>query len=131
MQAAYDMDVEWWNDFEVQLGKLDVRAYVRKFTPPEKPIAEILNAIEKRKAFEKKYDLPPNLHHDSACARRLRGLLDVLQYCFEKWVENCQKTLTDSKYVHLEKVNSFFITEEPVTEFWIGEHRVTVEEERD
>lgn len=109
MQSAYDMDVEWWNDFEVQLGKLDVRAYVRKFTPPEKPIAEILNAIEKRKAFEKKYDLPPNLHHDSACARRLRGLLDVLQYCFEKWVENCQKKLTDSKYVHLEKVDSFFI----------------------
>lgn len=109
MQSAYDMDVEWWNDFEVQLGKLDVRAYVLKFTPPEKPIAEILNAIEKRNAFEKKYDLPPNLHHDSACARRLRGLLDVLQYCFEKWVENCQKKLTDSKYVHLEKVDSFFI----------------------
>ena len=109
MQAAYDMDVEWWNDFEVQLGKLDVRAYVRKFTPPEKSKEEILKAIEERKAFEEKYNLPPNLHHDSPCARRLRGLLDVLQYCFEQWVESCQKMFTDPKFVQLEKDNSFFI----------------------
>ena len=109
MQAAYDMDVEWWNDFEVQLGKLDIREYVRKFTPPEKPIDEILKAIEERKAFEEKYKLPPKLHHDSACAKRLRGLLDVLQYCFEKWVENNQKMFTSHKYVHLEKDDSFFI----------------------
>ena len=109
MRAAYDMDVEWWNDFEVQLGKLDVRTYVRKFTPPEKPIEEIMKAIEERKAFEKKYNLPPDLHHDSVCAKRLRGLLDVLQYCFEKWVENCQKMFIDPKYVHIEKEDSFFI----------------------
>lgn len=109
MLAAYDMDVEWWNDFEIQLGKLDVRAYVHKFTPPEKPIEEILKEIEDRKAFEEKYNLPPNLHHDSACARRLRGLLDVLQYCFEKWVENCQQIFTDPKYVHIECAEAFFI----------------------
>lgn len=109
MQAAYDMDVEWWNDFEVQLGKLDVCTYVRKFTSPEKTLEEILKAIEERKAFEKKYNLPPNLHHDSACAKRLRGLLDVLQYCFEKWVANSQKMITDPKYVQLEKENSYFI----------------------
>ena len=109
MQAAYDLDVEWWNDFEVQLGKLDVRAYVRKFTPPEKSQEEILKAIEERKALEEKYNLPPNLHHDSPCARRLRGLLDVLQYCFEQWVENCQKMFTDPKFVQLEKDDSFFI----------------------
>ena len=109
MQAAYDMDVEWWNDFELQLGKLDVRTYVRKFTSPEKPQEEILKAIEERKAFEKKYNLPPNLHHDSACAKRLRGLLDVLQYCFEKWVANSQKMITDPKYVQIEKENSYFI----------------------
>lgn len=109
MLAAYDMDVEWWNDFEVQLGKLEVRAYVRKFSPPEKPIEEILKEIEERKAFEEKYNLPPNLHHDSPCARRLRGLLDVLQYCFEQWVESCQKMFTDPKFVQLEKDDSFFI----------------------
>ena len=109
MQAAYDMDVEWWNDFEVQLGKLDVRSYVRKFTPPERPLENILKEIEERTAFEEKYDLPPNLHHESLCAKRLKGLLDVLQYCFEKWVENCQKMFSDSKYVYLEKVDSFYI----------------------
>lgn len=109
MQVTYDMDVEWWNDFEVQLGKLDVQAYVRKFTPPEKPIEEILKTIEERKLFEKKYNLPPDLHHESHCAKRLRGLLDVLQYCFEKWVADCQKMITDPKYVHLKKENSFFI----------------------
>ena len=109
MLAAYDMDVEWWNDFEVQLGKLDVWSYVRKFSPPEKPIEEILKEIEERKAFEKKYNLPPFLHHESLCAKRLRGLLDVLQYCFEKWVENCQRMFNDPQYVQLEKEDSFFI----------------------
>lgn len=109
MLVAYDMDVEWWNDFEVQLGKLDVRAYLCKFTSSEKPIEEILKAIEERKAFEKKYNLPPSLHHDSHCAKRLRGLLDALQYCFEKWVVSCQKMFTDPKYVQLEKDDAFFI----------------------
>lgn len=109
MQAAYDMDVEWWNEFEVQLGKLDVKAYVRKFTPPMKSKEEILKAIEERKAFDRKYNLPPSLHYDSPCARRLRGLLDILQYCFEKWVEDCQRMFIGPKYVHLEKEDSFFI----------------------
>ena len=36
MQATYDMDVEWWNDFEVQLVKLDIKKYIKKFTPQEK-----------------------------------------------------------------------------------------------
>ena len=49
MQAAYDMDGEWWNDFEVMLGKLNIKAYVRKFTPPEKSMKEILEEKEKRK----------------------------------------------------------------------------------
>lgn len=48
MSAAYEMDGEWWNDFETQLGKLNVRNYVKKFTPPEKSMDEILDAIEKR-----------------------------------------------------------------------------------
>ena len=82
---------------------------MRKFSPPEKPIEEILKEIEERKAFEKKYNLSPFLHHESPCAKRLRGLLDVLQYCFEKWVEDCQRMFNDPQYVQLEKENSFFI----------------------
>lgn len=109
MQATYDMDVEWWNDFEVQLGKLDVKAYIKKFTPIEKPIDEIIKEIEERKAFEQKYNLQPNSYQESPPANRLSGLLDILQYCFEKWVESCQKMFNDPKYIKLEKEDSFFI----------------------
>lgn len=109
LQDAYDMDVEWWNDFEVQLGKLDIGSYISKFTPQEKSIDEILEESKERRAFEEKYNLPPNLHYDRPCARRLNGLLDVLQYCFEKWVENCQKMFTCSRYIHLKIEDSFFI----------------------
>lgn len=70
---------------------------------------DILKEKEKRRAFEKKYTLPPNLHYDSECARRLRGLLDVLQYCFERWIEYTTRMITDPKYTHLEKYDSFFI----------------------
>lgn len=109
MHAAYEMDGEWWNDFEVQLGKLDIKSYIRKFTTPEKPLKEILKEVEKRRAFEQKYNLPYNLHHESSCAKRLGGLLDVMQYCFEKWVESCQQMFNNPKYVQLVKENSYFI----------------------
>ena len=109
MQAAYDMDVEWWNDFELQLGKLDIKTYIKKFTPPEKSMDEVLVEIKRRKNFEEKYNLPPNLYYDVPCARRLSGLLDVLQYCFEKWVESCQNSITAPKYINLETEDSFFI----------------------
>lgn len=109
MTAAYEMEGEWWHDFEVQLGKLNVKRYVEKFEPPEKPIEVIMKEIEERRTFEKKYNLPPSLHHDSHCARRLRGLLDVLQYCFEKWVEHTFSVIDNPKYTHIEKQNSFFI----------------------
>lgn len=42
MQAAYDMDGEWWNDFEVQLGLLDIKAYVKKYAPVRKTFSEFL-----------------------------------------------------------------------------------------
>lgn len=109
MQATYDMDVEWWNDFEVQLGKLDIKKYIKKFTPQEKSKDEILSEIKRRKNFEEKYNLPPNLHPDVPCARRLRGLLDILQYCIGKWVESCQSLITNPKYINLEIEDSFFI----------------------
>lgn len=109
MCDAYEMDGEWWHNFEIQLGKLDVKRYVKKFTPPEKPFEEIMKEIEERRAFEEKYNLPPDLHHDSDCARRLRGLLDVLQYCFEKWVEHTYRMIDNPKYTHIEIHDSFFI----------------------
>lgn len=30
MQVVYDIDAEWWNDFEVQLGNLDINKFVSK-----------------------------------------------------------------------------------------------------
>ena len=106
--AAYDIKGEWWNDFEVQLGRLDVKQYVKRFLPPDKPIEEILKESAERRALEEKYNLPPSMH-GSHCANRLRGLLDVLQYCFEEWVSHCQKIFFDVKYVNLEKTDSYFI----------------------
>ena len=101
---------EWWYDFEIQLGKLDVKRYVRKFASPGKSMKKIMKEIEERRAFEEKYNLPPNLHYDSECARRLRGLLDVLQYCFERWVEDTTKMVNNPKFTHIEKRDSYFMT---------------------
>jgi hypothetical protein len=109
MQAIYDIDVEWWNDFEVQLGKLNINKFVKNFTPPLKPVDEIIAEIERRKEYEQRYSIPPNLHFDSHCAKRLSGMLDVLQYCFEKWVNKCQSSIVDPMYIHIEKKDSFFI----------------------
>lgn len=109
MQAVYNIDAEWWNDFEVQLGKLDISTFVSKFTPSAKCINEKIEKSKRKKEFEERYNIPVNLHFDSYCAKRLNGLLDVLQYCFEKWVDNCQKMINDPKYIHIEKEDSFFI----------------------
>ena len=109
MQEVYDIDVEWWNDFEMQLGKLDVNKFVKKFTSHRKPIYEIIAEVERRQEYEQRYNMLPNLYFDSHCAKRLRGMLDVLQYCFEKWVNKCQRAITDPKYIHIEKNDSFFI----------------------
>lgn len=106
MVAAYNMDGEWWNDFETQLGELDVEGYVRRFTKPEKPVTEVIAEIEARK--QKNQDIP-SLHSNSHCASRLRGLLDILQFCFERWVSDCQSIISDPKYVDIEKDDSYFI----------------------
>lgn len=109
MQTVYDIDAEWWNDFEVQLGNLDINKFVLRFTPPAKSINEIIAEAKRKREFEERYNIPPSLHFDSHCAIRLNGLLDVLQYCFEKWVDNCQRLITAPKYIHIEKEDSFFI----------------------
>ena len=110
LQAVYDIDAEWWNDFELQLGKLDVNKFVKKFTPPEKSIDEIMAEIERRKKLEEKYgsDMLPG-YPDSYCAKCLRGMLDVLHYCFEKWIEERHRTIINPQYLHIEKEDSFFI----------------------
>lgn len=109
MQATYNMNGEWWNDFEVQLGKLDIKKYVRNFAQQNKPINEVIEEIEQRKKNAEKDNIQPSVIFDSPCARRLRGLLDVLQYCFEKWVESCQRVITNPQYINIEKEDSFFI----------------------
>ncbi len=111
MKEVYDIDVEWWNDFEVQLGLLDINKYVKRFTPPAKSYDEIITEVERRRKLDEKYgnDILPNLHFDSHCARRLKGMLDVLQYCFEKWVEECHETIVNPQYLAIEKEDSFFI----------------------
>lgn len=111
MKEVYDIDVEWWNDFEVQLGLLDINKYVKRFTPPAKSYDEIITEVERRRNLDEKYgsDMIPNLHFDSHCARRLKGMLDVLQYCFEKWVEECHETIVNPQYLSIEKEDSFFI----------------------
>lgn len=109
MKAAYNMDGEWWNDFEVNLGELNVHQFVSNFTPPEKSKEEIIRQIEERRIQQQFNESHPNLHYESPYANRLRGLLDILQYCFERWVDDCQKMITDPIYTHIEKDDSYYI----------------------
>lgn len=108
MKVAYNMEGDWWNNFEVNLGELDIHRYVRNFTPQAKSEGEILKLIEDKKN-QKQQEVTANIHYDLACANRLRGLLDILQYCFERWVADCQSMITDPQYANIEKVDSFFI----------------------
>lgn len=109
MKAAYNMEGEWWNNFEVNLGELDIHQYVRNFTPPDKSAEEIIKQIEERNNHLNSTSLIPVLYIESTCARRLRGLLDILQYYFERWVADCQSMITDTQYTYIEKDDSYFI----------------------
>lgn len=109
MIAAYSMEGEWWNDFETQLGQLDIENYVRRFAKPEKPVTEIIADLETRKQQEQNTPEFSNLYSESPCANRLRGLLDILQFCFERWVVDCQSVITNPKYINIEKNDSVFI----------------------
>ena len=103
MTMAYNIKGDWWCDFEVQLGQLDIKKYVEKFRPPEVSWDQIQEEIEERKAFEEKYHVPPSLHFESECAYRLEGLLDVLNIVLRKWVEDAAKTVVDPKYLTIEQ----------------------------
>ena len=110
MMATYNMDGEWWNDFEIQLGQLDVEDYVRRFTNLVKPITGNTAVLEAQKKQERITSMFPGLYSEISCANRLRGLLDILQFCFERWVNDCQRIITNPKYTNIEKNDSFFIS---------------------
>lgn len=109
MTSSYGASGEWWNDFECQLGNLDITEYASKYPPKEKTLSVILEDIRARKEYEEEDDGLPNFYMDSPCANRLEGLLDILQYCFEKWVQDAKHTGMKIHYTHLEKEESFFI----------------------
>ena len=105
--SAYGVqDSEWWNDFEVSLGKLNIKRYVLENTPPPKSFEEIIKEIESRKTTN--LNLPPSLDQDSPCADRLAGLFDIIHYCLRKWIES-MTSIVAPKTIHLETENSFFI----------------------
>ncbi len=106
--AIYDVEAEWWKDFEQQLGFLDVDKFVKKYSYCNTN-DKIISESEEEKNFEKKHKLPPSLVFDSKCANRLKGLLDELQYCFEKWVDYCMNSLIIPRYIKLETKSSYFI----------------------
>lgn len=56
LESAYGLpDIEWWNDFEVSLGKLDIPKYIKNNTPPAKSMETILKEIEEKREKEDRY----------------------------------------------------------------------------
>ena len=110
LSDAYEMDGDWWNDFEQQLGELNVRRFVSKFNPCRNAKGSIVEQVENRRRMEEENGIPHLFYYNYPCARRLAGLLDVLQYCFEKWVQDIMKKIEQPQYTHIEKENSYFIT---------------------
>ena len=107
--ASFGANGDWWNDFENQLGRLDIVKYVSKYAPKEKSLSEIYEEICNKKDYSKKGDGLPHFNGESTCANRLNGVFNILQYCFEKWVQDEQKEFGNPKYTHIEKEHSFFI----------------------
>lgn len=107
VEAYGILEGEWWNDFEMQLGRINVDEYVQKFQPKQS-VEEIIAEIEKRRKEEPTGDGLPS-PYNAPCANRLKGLLDVLQYCFERWVESQETCYTNPQYVKIETEDSFFI----------------------
>lgn len=108
MTSIYNANGEWWNDFENQLGHLDINKYVEKYPPQDKKLSELLEEYLDTEDPLEKGDGLPHFYEDSPSADRLEGLLDILQYCFEKWVQY-EQNCCPCKYTHIEKEKSFFI----------------------
>lgn len=109
MNSIYGATGELWCDFENQLGKLNIEMYASKYPPPSKTQEEIQEEIRNIKEHEKDGDGLPHFYHDSPCAHRLEGLLDILQYCFEKWVQDEQRWYRERHYTRIIKEGSMFI----------------------
>lgn len=109
MTTIYGTDGEWWYDFENQLGNLNIEQYISDYTPKYKSISDLTDKIREKRTFEQKNKLPHNVLFSDPCSSRLKGLLDILHYCFEKWVLSVQKSFTNPKYTNLEVEGSFFI----------------------
>lgn len=109
LSNAYGIEGEWWNEFEQKLGELDVKRFVSKYDSCKSSSESIFEQVRKRKEFEKENNIPPSFYYDSPCARRLAGLLDVLQYCFEKWIEGFLWGIMDPVYTKIETQQSYFI----------------------
>lgn len=108
LKNSYDMSGDWWNDFEEQLGNLDYNRFIKLFTP-SKTFEEIQLMRKERHFLANELNLLPAIS-DTPCAQRLKGLLDILQFCFEKWVCNCQMVYNNPNYLKLELQNSYFIS---------------------
>ena len=107
LESAYGLpDIEWWNDFEVSLGKLDIPKYIKNNTPPAKSMETILKEIEEKREKEDRFS--PSLIEMSPCADRLSGLFDVVHYCMKQWVKS-MTSICNPKYLQLEKDNSIFL----------------------
>ena len=104
---TYEIEGEWWNDFEINLGKLDIFSYIDKFI--HKNCMDELSAKDERDYETEELNIPPSFRVENPCADRLDGLLDILQYCFEKWAYEILDTLDVPTLTYLEKQDSLFI----------------------
>lgn len=104
---TYEMEGEWWTDFEINLGKLDIFSYIDKFI--HKDYMNELSAKDERDNIAEELNIPPSFHVENPCADRLAGLFDVFQYCFEEWAYEILDTLDVPKRTYLEKNDSYFI----------------------
>lgn len=109
LTLIYGADGEWWNDFENQLGRLNFARYTSMFPSKEKTLKEIMEEHNAEKEHREKGDGVPSLYTESKYAKRLEGLLDILQYCYEKWVYDEQQCYINYNKAYIEKENSLFI----------------------
>jgi len=109
LTSTYGADGEWWNDFENQLGYLNIFQYASDYPSIKKPLSSISKKVFDKEEPLERGDVTPHLNQESPCAQRLEGLLDMLHYCFEKWVQEEQRCIRIRKYTYIEKKNSFFI----------------------
>ena len=109
LNKAYNFEGKDWHDFETELGKLDIHEYVQRFTPTQLSENEIIKNVVSKNVHHENDDNIPSLYEKTPCANRLRGLLDVLQYCFTKWVEDVTKNYSEKKRIKIIKEDSYFI----------------------